>query len=162
MNFKKIGKVLARNGLKLLGKTLPIGGNVVSDLICNTLGLSNENDIEKALKNPENILKLKQLEINNELELIRLENEDLANTRSKAISDNQSNDKFIRRFDEYLALMVVVLSFVFMFTILYIGLEGGNRDIAMILLGYVSNYPNDVLKFYFGNSKKTQKEKRDI
>ncbi len=155
MDFKNIGKMLAKNGLKLLGKSLPIGGDIVSELICKTLNLDNKEDIEEALKSPDNILKLKQLESDEKITLLKLSNENTVNARDMNIETSKSNDIFIRRFPYFLAGGWSLFSAVFIFFATFWNIPSDNLHIVNTIVGFLmGTIISTIINFFFGSSEK--------
>lgn len=99
MNWKNIGKKLAKHGLNLLGSAIP-GGSIVTSLVSDILGCDDTpSGIDAALKtaSPEKIveLKLMQLEHKTELQKIVIANETARITEvNKTMRVESSSDKW--------------------------------------------------------------------
>lgn len=166
MNFGKLGGILKKIGLPILGAAIP-GGGIAVDLVKNAIGIEHDASEDQMIAaveaNPEAVLKLKAQEQEHERALIDLsikrEAQELADRQGARDRDVEvrkiSGDN--RRADilAYLAVIQVLLLGSFL---VYLALTGGEVPVPIIallstLLGGVLGYQGAVYSFEFGSSK---------
>jgi len=158
------------DGVKnIIGKTAPLlanaiipgSGGVASGLISNMLGVENDpiKIQDRLLANPDNLLKLKELETKHEERLIELSTEnnkvfiqDVQNARTREIEITKSTGK--KDYNLYvLAWSVIIGFFVLCWLLMKYPLPEGSNEVVFMLFGGLNAGFATVLSYFFGSSK---------
>jgi len=164
MDYKKLAKKLTAKGLPLIGTALAgsVGGTV-AEMITGVLGLDDSADEDEIIKkieaDPEALLKLKELQINKELELKRLS---ISEDQMYLIDTQDARKAQIQRQEQtgkpdynlyILAWMNVLGFFVVIGILMYATLPTGTDKILYMLLGVLASTFSKVNQYFFGSSK---------
>lgn len=159
--------VLAANGLGILANAgISKGVDWLKSFVKDKTGV----DIEKAVLSEEELVSLKQLEMEHEEELLKLAIEDkkisleetkayLADTgdarsREIKITESQSSSWMQKNITPLLAVGIVSLTFwLFWWITLQDVNKLNNKDIVIYILGALSSIVVQVISYYFGSSK---------
>jgi len=152
---------LIANGLSLIGNAVLAKGK---DYIEQKTGIKIEPDISQ-----ENVLKLKQYEMEHEEELLKLqiennkidfdlyklEVEDKSSARDRDTRVNESaNASWIaKNITGLLAVAVIGLSFVLFYMVIYTSIPADKKDIVIYILGVLSGAVTQILSYFYGSSK---------
>ena len=169
-----IGPVLAKHGMDMLSGvfrgTVDKGTQEIANLIEEKTGI-DINDVaedkltddqwvrlkEFELKHQEQILAYRQAADAKELERERMRHQDRANARDMQREAVRSEDKFVRRFIHIYALVITVLTFVFIFYAAFIhNYAEGKESIRIIdtVLGFLLGVSlSAIIQFSFGSSQ---------
>lgn len=155
---------------KMIGTTAPAlgtvlggpAGGVVGGLIANALGVDEDpKEIAKALKDPKNLEKIKELEIKNKelinnylLEMAKVKLEDKKSAREREIELAKANKKnFIQ---PLLATIGVAAFFGMVGYLIAFGLADMSKEASFIvgnLTGIAGAIAKDIYGYYFGSSQ---------
>jgi hypothetical protein len=184
MDWKKVGAKLAEVGLPLLGTLLgPVGtagGGLAGNLIASVLGKDPESitpgDMIEAIQNPEILVKLKQIESDNEIELKRLALRaeeirlaDVADARKMHTDTTKATGK--RDANIYvLSYLFIIGFFVVMIVILYFAFTGKGFDAmptnAVLLVGILitalTARLESITQFFFGSSQGSKEKDKTM
>lgn len=152
---------LIANGLSLIGNAVLAKGK---DYIEQKTGIKIEPDMSQ-----ENILKLRQYEMEHEEELLKLqiennkldfdsyklEVEDRSSARDRDTRANESaNASWIaKNITGFLAVAVLGLSFVLFYMVIYTSIPADKKDIVIYILGVLSGAVTQILSYFYGSSK---------
>ena len=152
---------LLANGLSLLGNAVLAKGK---EFIEEKTGVKIEPEMSQ-----ENILKLKQYEMEHEEELLKLqiennkidvevyklEVEDRNSAREREAELNKSaySSWLSKNTTAILALTVMGLSFILFYMVIYTSIPADKKDIVIYILGVLSGALTQVLSYFFGSSK---------
>ena len=169
-----IGTYLAKNGLDLLAGifrgAVDSGTEQVAQLIEEKTGIDINRAAEDRGLTQEELVKLKQFELQNQdlltkhseaVEALALERDkallaDRANARTMQTSALSSSDEYVRRFVYRYAVLLTVLSFGFIFAVLFNGslLTTANKDLVNTIVGFLlGTTMSAVIGFFYGSSK---------
>jgi len=161
MNFGKLGGILKKIGVPLLGAVIP-GGGLAAELVKKALNLEAEADEDKMIAaieaNPEAALKLKELEQTHERELIRLafamreaELRDTQSARERDIEVQRirgSNTRAdVLAYGSMCGLIGVIAS------LMFFDIPSAARESLLILVGTLNGIVMTVYTFEFGSSR---------
>ena len=153
MSWKDVISTVAPTVATALGG--PLAG-LATNKILSTLGLkadSNDNDILMAVNNPENLLKLKELETNFKLEMKKLEIS-VEKIHSKDRDSARKREMVVKDKVPSVLAALITIGFFGACYIVMIGLMPENIDkiIAGSLLGTLGTAWIAVVSYYFGSS----------
>ena len=164
MDFKKLGKKLAGEGLPLIATAFggPAAGSVAK-MVTNALGLSEDASEDEIIQhmesNPDAVIKLKELQLNHEAELKRLgikESEmyliDTQDARKAQIErEKQTGKTDINLY--VLAWVNVIGFFAVVIVLMFADIEGEANNILYMLLGVLATCFAKVNSYFFGSSQ---------
>jgi len=146
-------------GQKLEGtKAQKVAEKIVSVASAVT-GITDPNEINEIVG--ANLELQKQLRIRlielNEAE-IRLEVEDRANARAREVSivTNDQAPLLVKLVPSILALGTVGMTFCVFMTLIFVDVDGQNKDIMIYILGVLSSAIMTIITYHFGSSKSSQ------
>jgi hypothetical protein len=173
-----IGGYLAKNGLELLSGIFrgaaDKGTQKVAQIIEEKTGIDINKAVEAQGLTEEELIKLKEFELQHQellfqhaeaIEDLTLEREkaylaDRQNARALQVAALASNDPFARRFIYYFALLLTLLSFGFIFVVLFFPcliVGQANRDLVNTIVGFLLGTTlSSVIGFFYGSSKGSQ------
>lgn len=156
--------MLLEKGLSLLGNAVLAKGQ---DVIEKELGVKLSQDMSDA-----DIMKLKQYELEHEEELLKLQLEenkldleaykvhvqDLGNARDSDVKIQESANAswMSKNVKHIIAPITIILCFVGYGYIFEANLDQNKKEIAMLLLGYLTSYATQIYSYYFGDSDKVK------
>ncbi len=160
--WDNVKKVVANIAPVLANAIVPGSGGLAASLVSKALGVRNDpKEIEQALvkATPEQIEKLKQLELQHEEKLIELATEndklylkDRQNARNREIEIVKATGH--SDWNLYLlAWTVVVGFFVLCWVLMNFPLPQGSSQVVFMLFGALSTGFGTVLSYFFGSSK---------
>ncbi len=168
MDFKEIASKIT-SAAPLLGSFLGPGGTLAGTaikMIASALGVeSNEDAVTMAMQtDPEAVLKLKQFELDNKVEIqkIILEKErarlqDVASARSRQVEHEKTTGK--SDINLYvLAWSVVVGFFGLMGLLCYHTLPQDSNGVVFMLFGALATGFGQVLQYFFGSSQSSSEK----
>jgi len=88
--------------------------------------------------------------------------DDLADARRMNTEALKSTDKFVRRFQYYLAGAQILLTFGLFAAIFFMEFSGQQENIIMFMLGALITDKNLINSFYYGSSKSSQTKDETI
>jgi hypothetical protein len=139
----------------------PLGGAAVG-MIADKLGLSNKTveAVTAALtSNPENIQKLKEME----LEFYKIDAQDRNSARNREIEMAKSDVHFItKNIASILALGTLSGSMVMTGLIFFVDFPDSQENIIIFALGFLSSSATQVLSYYFGSSQGSKEKTEEI
>ncbi len=171
-----IGSYLAKNGLDILSGifkgAVDEGTKKVASMIEEKTGIDISKAAETQGLSEAELVKLKEFELQYQeqlmqhteaIEQLNLEYEkarfaDTANARAMQTEAMKSDDPYIRRFIYHYALLLTVLSFGFLYLVLFnpngiIPDNGGNKDLVNTITGFLlGTTMSAVIGFFFGSS----------
>lgn len=72
-------------------------------------------------------------------------------------TDMYMNDESTRKFSQYYAWFITVISFLYFFMVSFMPIENRNRDFINIILGFlIGTAVNSLIRFFYGSSNKSQ------
>lgn len=72
-------------------------------------------------------------------------------------TDMYMGDPMTRRFTQYYAWFITVISFVYFFMVSFMPVDNRNRDFINIILGFlIGTAVNSLIRFFYGSSNKSQ------
>jgi hypothetical protein len=111
---------------------------------------------DKLNSNPEDVLKLRDIELKYATDIESLRLQDVANARETSIKRQESKDWLVRVTGSIIALLTILFAFALDSFILYEAFKNGITElnpIVTLIAGYSSARAIQVLSFYFGDSK---------
>lgn len=178
-----IGTYLAKNGLDLLAGifrgAVDKGTEKVTALIEEKTGIDINKAAESGGLTQEELVKLKDFELQNQEQLIKYSEvvEQLSLDRDKAyLADVQnardmqeramtSSDPWVRRFVYGFAVLLTLLSFGFIYFVLFRGdfLTSTNKDLVNTIVGFLlGTTMSTVIGFFYGSSKGSSDKNEQI
>ena len=165
MDLKEFGLSLAKIGLPLLGAVLPIpGGAAIGTALASAIGSPSgkPEDILAALTgNAEGMLKAKQFEETHQETILRItveheqamfqaevDDRSSARLRESAVKDNTNR----------ILAFVIVAGFLATVGFTLAGMAKIEGALAGTLVGYISAKAEQVLAYYFGSSKSSDRK----
>ncbi len=169
-----IGGYLAKNGLDLLAGVfrgaVDKGTEKVADLIEEKTGIDINKAADDQGLSSDELIKLKEFELLYQDQIMKHSEavEELSLERDKAyLADRQSartmqvaaigsNDPFVRRFVYFYAILLTLLSFGFLYAVLFHGkfLSPENKDLVNTIVGFLlGTTMSAVVGFFYGSSK---------
>ncbi len=169
-----IGNYLAKNGLDVLAGVFRGASDAGTETVANLIEEKTGIDINQAAEDkgltPEDLVKLKDFEIQHQGLLIkhvdaveqlatqhtRADGEDRQNARAMQYTALSSSDEYVRRFIYRFAVLLTVLSFGFIYLVLLNGalLTDANRDLVNTIVGFLlGTTMSAVIGFFYGSSK---------
>jgi hypothetical protein len=152
---------LAQKGFSILGNAILEKGK---DVIEEKLGV----DVEEAIQTPEGLLKLKQLEVDNEQFLITsaIENRkidleekalDIGNTvnardSNVKIQESANASLLAKNAPYWLDMFIVAGTMVLAYLIFFVGIPPQNKDIAFAAFGSLLTLCGTIINFHRGSS----------
>jgi hypothetical protein len=163
--FKELGKGIKRIA-PIAGGLLANGNPIAFKMITKALGAKEgikPNELLKQLTaSPDLQAKLKQFELNNELELSKLHIEDLESARNMGAELSKSESLLNRNITPALAFGTV-LGFIVVLAFKITGNPATSADPALnLLLGALSTMVAKVFDYYFGSSAGSAKKNATI
>jgi hypothetical protein len=114
----------------------------------------------------EQILDVRKSMILAEVEKERLRVEDSKNARETQTQRDKNDDQFVRRFTYYYAAGITILTFVFIFSVIFVGPKESTDArwrIIDTVLGFLLGVGlSAIIQFYFGSSKSSQDKSEHI
>lgn len=179
-----IGSYLAKNGLDLLAGVfrgaVDKGTEKVADLIEEKTGIDINKAAEKGGLSEAELIQLKDFELKYQdqiakhsevIEELQLEREKnyLADTQSAREMQRKamdSSDEYVRKFVYRFAILLTVLSFGFIYLVLFNGdllVAQGNKDLINTIVGFLlGTAMATVIGFFFGSSKGSNDKSQQI
>ena len=169
-----IGSYLAKNGLDVLAGifrgAVDNGAEKVAELIEEKTGIDINDAAESKGLSQADLVKLKEFELQYQeqllkhsaaVEQLRLNRDvaylaDIQNARAMQTAAMPSSDPYVRRFVYGYALLLTLLSFGFLYVVLFNGklLETGNKDLVNTIVGFLLGTTlSTVIGFFYGSSK---------
>lgn len=170
-----IGSYLAKNGLDLLAGifrgAVDKGTEKVAELIEEKTGIDINQAAEGKGLTQEELVKLKDFELQHQellmkhseaVEELALERdkahlEDRKDARAMQTSALSSSDEYVRRFVYRFAVLLTVLSFGFIYVVLFSGdfyITKSNQDLVHTIVGFLlGTTMSSVIGFFYGSSK---------
>lgn len=147
---------------------LPIVASIVANLIDNGMHKVADQVIEKGVDavqdklgmelkpqgqaTPEYNAKLQE-EANRHSEFMA----DLDEKSTQRATDMYMADESTRKFSQYYAWFITVISFLYFFMVSFMPIENRNRDFINIILGFlIGTAVNSLIRFFYGSSNKSQ------
>lgn len=163
MDWKSVGSAITKI-VPMLGTVIagPAAGGAIS-IVTSALGLDGDaqpDDVAKAIEtDPDATLKLKQAEMDNQVELgkLALQNDsmylqDRQSARQRQIESEKATGK--RDGNLYvLAWTVVTGFFALCIVLMFVNLPEGSSQVVFMLFGSLSTGFGTVLSYFFGSSK---------
>lgn len=179
-----IGNYLAKNGLDLLAGifrgAVDKGTEKVADLIEEKTGIDISKAAEDRGLTQEELVKLKDFELQNQEQLIKhsevveqlsLERDkaylaDVQSARTMQNSAMTSSDEYVRRFVYRFAVLLTVLSFGFIYLVLFQGdkiIDDKNKDLVNTIVGFLlGTTMSTIVGFFYGSSKGSSDKNEQI
>ncbi len=167
MDWKDVAGKLTGSGIKLLGNVLgetPIGK--VTKLVSSVLGVGDSpNEVYEELeKNPDAVLKLKQLEADHELELrkiyleeFKIEVDDKKSARDREIQLTKTTGK--KDWPTLVLGSVITVGFFGCISaLMWVDMPQNNKEQIIYLLGALSASFTSLVNYYFGSSAGSAKK----
>ena len=147
---------------------LPIVAGIVANLINNGMHKVADQVIEKGVDavqeklgmelkpegeaTPEYNAKL-QAEANRHSEFMA----ELDEKSTQRATDMYMHDDSTRKFTQYYAWFITVVTFAYFFIVSFVNVENKNRDFVNIILGFlIGTALNSLIRFFYGSSNKSQ------
>ena len=147
---------------------LPIVAGIVANLINNGMHKVADQVIEKGVDavqeklgielkpegeaTPEYNAKL-QAEANRHAEFMA----ELDEKSTQRATDMYMADDSTRKFTQYYAWFITVVTFAYFFIVSFVNVENKNRDFVNIILGFlIGTALNSLIRFFYGSSNKSQ------
>jgi len=130
-------------------------------------------DLEEGNLSSEDFLKLKQFELDHELELTKLQQEDnkleveiekayladVASARTMQVAALQQEDKFSKRFIYYFAIFWAVIVSLYIYGITFENIPEENVRFADTILGFIlGTVVAQIVAFFYGSSRSSQRK----
>jgi len=179
-----IGSYLAKNGLDVLAGVfrgaVDKGTEKVAELIEEKTGIDINNAAESQGLSQEDLIKLKDFELQYQAQLLKHSeaveqlrlNRDIAyladaqNARGMQTAAMTSADPYVRRFVYGYALLLTLLSFGFLYVVLFNGhllKADGNKDLVNTIVGFLLGTTlSTVIGFFYGSSKGSSDKNEQI
>lgn len=142
---------------KFLGKIVPGALDVIGDTFPPVGAVLNLLDNKKL--SPEQEVEKERLIQEYELEVFKINLDNTKDARAMQIAHSKSDDKFTRRFTPYLATVVVVLCFAYIFCATFITIPEANKSTADLMTGGAAIMAlSTVINFFFGSSNDDKKK----
>jgi len=161
MDWKEVGKQLINVGLPVLGTAIagPTGGfaaKAAASLISAKLGIEEENitpeTITNVLADPNQILKLKEAELNHSIRLEELIIEDRKSAREREVGIVKATGT--KDWNLYILAWIVVSGFFGLcWLLMKTTLPEGSNEVVFMLFGALATGFGTVLQYFFGSSK---------
>lgn len=161
MDWKTVGQSFLNAGLPLIGALLggPVGGiagKAAAALISSKLGIKEEDltpeKYVEILGNPDMIAKLKQLELDHELDLEKLIIEDRKSARSREVEIVKATG--VKDINLYVLAWVIIGGFFTLLGILMFNtLPADQNGVIFMLFGALATSFGSVIAYFFGSSK---------
>lgn len=149
---------------------LPIVAGIVANLINNGMHKVADQVIEKGVDavqeklgielkpegeaTPEYNAKL-QAEANRHAEFLA----ELDEKSTQRATDVYMRDEGTRKFSQYYAWFITVMTFLYFFLVSFLQIENKNRDFVNIILGFlIGTALNSLIRFFYGSSNKAQED----
>lgn len=149
---------------------LPIVAGIVANLINNGMHKVADQVIEKGVDavqeklgielkpegeaTPEYNAKL-QAEANRHAEFLA----ELDEKSTQRATDVYMRDEGTRKFSQYYAWFITVMTFLYFFLVSFLQIENKNRDFVNIILGFlIGTALNSLIRFFYGSSSKAQED----
>ncbi len=149
---------------------LPIVAGIVANLINNGMHKVADQVIEKGVDavqqklgielkpegeaTPEYNAKLQE-EANRHSEFMA----ELDEKSTQRATDMYMKDESTRKFSQYYAWFITVVSFLYFFMVSFMPIENRNRDFINIILGFlIGTAINSLIRFFYGSSNKSQED----
>lgn len=149
---------------------LPIVAGIVANLINNGMHKVADQVIEKGVDavqeklgielkpegeaTPEYNAKL-QAEANRHAEFLA----ELDEKSTQRATDVYMKDEGTRKFSQYYAWFITVMTFLYFFLVSFLQIENKNRDFVNIILGFlIGTALNSLIRFFYGSSSKAQED----
>ena len=149
---------------------LPIVAGIVANLINNGMHKVADQVIEKGVDavqqklgielkpegeaTPEYNAKLQE-EANRHSEFMA----ELDEKSTQRATDMYMKDEGTRKFSQYYAWFITVVSFLYFFMVSFMPIENRNRDFINIILGFlIGTAINSLIRFFYGSSNKSQED----
>lgn len=149
---------------------LPIVAGIVANLINNGMHKVADQVIEKGVDavqqklgielkpegeaTPEYNAKLQE-EANRHAEFMA----ELDEKSTQRATDMYMKDEGTRKFSQYYAWFITVVSFLYFFMVSFMPIENRNRDFINIILGFlIGTAVNSLIRFFYGSSNKSQED----
>lgn len=175
-----IGSFLAEKGMSLLSSifkgSVDSGMKKIADTIQEKTGI-NINDAAEGKLTEEQIIKLKQFELEHEqmlldhikeIKTLEIEEEKLSVQDRMSARDMQKaamaqDDKFVKRFIYYYATFITLVTFAFIFVIIFVKIDDKNMRIVDTVLGFLLGVSlSAIIQFFFGSSKGSSEKQQHI
>lgn len=151
-------ETLITSGLSYLAKlAVNKGTETVKELIKEKTGIDLKPDM-----NPEEISKLKELEMQLQTEKEKAYLDDRKDARGMQKIALQQDDKFSKRFIYYYATSVTLFTFLYIFLITFIAIPQENIRFADTVLGFLLGTLISTIVYYFFGTSKSSNEKTGI
>lgn len=156
--------MFASKGLDMLANTAESvtdkGFEKLAEFVKEKTGIDIKKKATEPELTPEEIQKLKELEIQHKeeleriaLEYYKLDLQDRADARKMQIEALRQEDKFAKRFVYYFAGVAMTLSFTYIFLITFVEIPASNIRFADTILGVViGTLISTITQFFFGSS----------
>ena len=149
---------------------LPIVTGIIANLINNGMHKVADQVIEKGVDvvqqklgielkpegeaTPEYNAKLQE-EANRHSEFMA----ELDEKSTQRATDMYMKDEGTRKFSQYYAWFITVVSFLYFFMVSFMPIENRNRDFINIILGFlIGTAINSLIRFFYGSSNKSQED----
>ena len=149
---------------------LPIVTGIIANLINNGMHKVADQVIEKGVDvvqqklgielkpegeaTPEYNAKLQE-EANRHAEFMA----ELDEKSTQRATDMYMKDEGTRKFSQYYAWFITVVSFLYFFMVSFMPIENRNRDFINIILGFlIGTAINSLIRFFYGSSNKSQED----
>jgi len=172
--------MLAQKGMDLLSGVfrgaVDKGTLEIADLIEEKTGI-DVNDVAEGKLTDDQWVKLKEFELQNQqmlldyrqgsetrsLEETKAHLADRADARNMQIEHSKSQDRFVRRFIHYYALLITVLTFAFVFFAAFGPHDPSNVRIIDTVLGFLLGVSlSATIQFFFGSSQGSSNKQDQI
>lgn len=171
MTLKDVGETIAKYA-PLLGAVLPVpGGLVLGQAVASLFGgnVNSPDDLIKRIQNdPDAAMKLRQFELNHQLELeklavqsFELEVKDKASARERDVKALESGDHTTRNIAYIFSYGYFIFLFIFMYLIYYDAINKEESILLKEILDKLTIAYMLILSFYFGASYALSKYKRE-
>lgn len=153
MSWSKVGKSIASYA-PLLGSVVggPVGG-ALGGVIASAFGVENKPDmvLDAISNDPDAAIKLKTIELDNKVELQRLEIE-----KAKAEIADKQNARKENKHSIMPAVLSVALSFVIIciiYLLFYTPVPPESKDVLLVILGVVVKEWGGAMQYWFGTTR---------
>ncbi len=167
------GNPLVGAGVKVLSTALLGKGNGTKEEIEQTISSSLEDpvkmrELQIRMIEAEQAFKVKMEEIGIRYEELEIRREEIAagdrkDARGMQVIAIQQEDKFVRRFVYWYAIMLTGLSFIYFFAVTFSDLDQDQRQIANIILGFLLGIGlGTIIAFFYGTSNGSLSKNKQI
>jgi xanthine/uracil permease len=164
MDLKEFGQELAKIGLPLLGAALPVpGGAAIGTALAAAIGSTGkpEDVLTRLTESADAVEKAKQFELTHQETMLKLTTEAALNEYRGEIDDRASarnRETSVKDNTNRILAFVVVGSFIALVAGTMLGWAKVDSVLAGTLVGYLSAKCEQVLAYYFGSTKSSERK----